>query len=381
MSEHRRYVDLAAMAVDFTLDPIDAEDLREHLDGCTSCRRVSDALRSDAAAMRSVDFGPAPVVVRDRVAAAALSGQSASPRLLLLVATGLLLLLAVFAGSAAVGAILSQQQQPIDLTAFERVHWQTDIVDLRADDLWIESNGRRLSGAGTQVTLASDPSEGNMNLEANWLASGLEVRLSFYIDVDETSWWVSAIQTQVGGERGGWAATKGQFFRTPLGQPWIGNVDMALQDTGGTSSAARIHIQSLRLAVAPRKTIAEPDGAVPGDAPKGGANDGAPKPAINLFMPGGPLHCSGIFQMTPAEAHRALLKRGYSVSWRFVRDGFSEVRATPPDGVIFDGGLTGTSGEIIMFVAPAADAANKPNPGLDFSDCPATSPAPVASPS
>ena len=375
MSEHRRYADLAAMAIDFPLDPIDAEDLRQHLETCTACRRLSDSMRSDAAAMRSIDFGPAPVIVRDRVVALAIKGGPAdSPRLLLLVATGLLLLLAVFAGSAAVGAFLAQQRGTPDLTAIEpRVHWQTDIADLAADDLWIESNGRRLSPVGTQVRLASDPSNGDTSLEAVWSTSGQEVRLAFFLDADKTSWWVGAIQAQVGGERGGWAGTKGQFFRTAVGQPFTGNVDMSLPDTGdGTLTGVRVHVQGLRLALAPRQTIAVPPGAV---VKPPIPNDGGAKASTNLFARGGPLHCSGLFQLTPEQAHEGLLKLGYAVSWRYVKDGFSDVRVTPPDGVIVDS-MTGTSGEVIVFVVPPADVANAPGDRLDFSDCADSHPSP-----
>jgi hypothetical protein len=363
MTEHRRYADLAAMAIDFRLDPIDAEDLRRHLEGCTACRRLADAMRVDASAMRAIDFGPAPVIVRERVAALAMKGQPDSPRLLLLLATGLLLLLAVFAGTAAVGALINQQRQNgPDLTQMGLIHWQTEVVDLRAADLWIEANGQRLGAQGMQVSLASDLSPDHLTLEATWQALGREVRLNFHFGGDATSWWVEAVEALDGRQKSDWAATKGTFFRTPLGRTWSGNVDIPLQDTAnGGSSGVLLHVDALQLAIASRQRTARPNV----DAPK--------LVKGNVFAPGGPLHCSGIFQMTPADAHAMLLKLGYSVSWRFLRDGFSEVRATPPDGVIFDGGLTGTSGEIIMFVVPAADLPTAPDPKIDFSDCAAAS--------
>jgi hypothetical protein len=354
---HRRYADLAAMAIDFTLNPIDAEDLRRHLDTCTACRRLSDAMRTDAAAMRSIDFGPAPVIVRDRVAALALKGGSTnSPRLVLLLATGLLLMLAVFAGSAAVGAFLSQQRT-IDLTGFDRIHWQTEVVDLRAADLWIEANGQRLSAMGAQVALTSDPSPDNLTLEATWQALGRETRLTMYFGADATSWWVNAIQAQTGQGKGEWAAVKGTFFRSAAGGTWTGNVDLPLRDTADASTV-RVHIDRLSLAVSPRATVTQPNGAVPGVKPQPVKG--------NVFARGGALHCAGIFQMTPAEAHDLLLKRGYAVSWRYVKDNFSSVLTTPPDGVIYDG-AAGSSGELIVFVAPPD--AIPPIPTIDFSDC------------
>jgi hypothetical protein len=365
MTEHRRYADLAAMAIDFTLDAMDADDLRRHLDGCTACRRLSDAMRADAAAMRSIDFGPAPVIVRERVAALALKGQPDSPRLLLLVATGLLLLLAVFAGSAAVGAFLQQRQVVPDLPRMGQIQWRTEVVDLRAADLWIEFNGQRFSPQGAQVAVASAPTADMLSLETSWQENGREMRLGFFFGADETSWWVNGIQAWDGRVEADWAATKGMFFRSPHGRVWTGNVDIPLEDVGnGAGAGVRVHIEGLQLSIAPNATVVQPNGAA-----SKRAND-------MLFAAGGPLHCSGIFQMTPAEAHQVLLKLGYAVSWRLVTPGFSDVRTTPPEGVIFDAG-SGTSGEVIMFVANARDLGQVADPKIDFAACPNLNPAPV----
>jgi hypothetical protein len=374
MTEHRRYADLAAMAIDFTLDATDAEDLRRHLESCTPCRRLSDAMRSDAAAMRSIDFGPAPVIVRDRVAAFALKGGAAdSPRLLLWFAAGLLLLLAVFAGSAAVGAILQQQRS--DLTSVSPIHWTTEVAELAAADLWVEAAGQRFSPVGMPVSLVSDPGGPDfLTLEAGWQERGQEMRLNLYFGADQTSWWVNAIQAYDGREKPDWAAIKGTFFRSPLGRAWTGNVDLPLQ---AGAPGVQVHIRGLHLIARPHAGFVQPKGGAPNPVPVPAPNGGAPKPSTNLFARGGPLHCSGIFQMAPDEAHQALLKSGYAVTWRYVKDGFSDARDTPPEGVIVDS-LTGTSGEVIMFVVPPADVASAPGERTDFSDC--QGPGPTRSP-
>jgi hypothetical protein len=357
MTEHRRYADLAAMAIDYPLDAVDAEDLRRHLEGCVGCRRLADALRADAAGMRSIDFGPAPVVVRERVAALALAGPSSSPRLLLLVATGLLLLAAVFAGSAAVGAFLNQQRGVLDLSYADQITWQTEVVSLKAIDISIQAGAQRFSPVGRQVAVSSDPGKLDFRtLEATWQEHEREMRLWLTFGGDARNWWVDAIQTYDGSTEPKWAGVKGQFFRSPLNSTWVGNVDLELvPDRGG--NPVRLHIERLQLDTTPQANVAKPNGQ-------------APQPVKgNPFALGGALHCSGIFQMTPADAHEALLKQGYAVSWRLLTNGYSEVHDTPPDGVIVDGGLTGTSGEIIMFVVTPGDVDPMPPTNLDFSDC------------
>ena len=359
MTEHRRYADLAAMAIDFTLDPIDAEDLRRHLETCTACRRVSDAMRADAAALRSIDFGPAPVIVRDHVAAVALKGGvTGSPRLLLLFATGLLLLLAIFAGSAAVGAFLSQQKSGPDLSEIP-IHWQTEVVELAATDLWIEANGQRFSPVGLPVSVVSDPRIAeSLTLTATWQQGGREMRLNLYFDADKSSWWVHAIEAYDGTVKPNWAATKGEYFKTPLNRPWAGNVNLPL-DAGG--QGVTLHVSNMQLIARPRANLARPDGGLQG---------GPVKPINprngNVFARGGELHCSGIFQMSPADAHQALLRLGYNVSWRWVKDGISNIQTTPPRGVIYDAAI-GMSGELVVFAAPKDAIA--PIPQIDFSDC------------
>jgi len=74
------------------------------------------------------------------------------------------------------------------------------------------------------------------------------------------------------------------------------------------------------------------------------------------FLPGGPLHCSGILQRPPPEAERELLARGYPVTWRYESSkdgttGASEVLAhAPPVGWITSTAIAGT-GELIVFVS------------------------------
>src|SRR4029078_12739275 len=93
--------------------------------------------------------------------------------------------------------------------------------------------------------------------------------------------------------------------------------------------------------------------------------------------PGGVLHCSGVLQMTPARAEAALLGLGYRLSWPLARTtapnrGYAEAMKTAPNGVIHEEPLPGSSGELIMFVAPFGDPKAVPIPFP--SDCPVAVP-------
>jgi len=366
MTEHRRYVDLAATAIDLPLDPRNDHDLRAHLATCTACRRRADALRADASAIGAIDFGPAPVMVRDRVAAAAMAGTPSSPRLLLLVATGLLLMLAVFAGSAAVGAFLSQRPT-LDLSLADKVSWKTDVVALRALDLWIDAGGTRYTPVGKQVKVTSDRGKLDFQtLESTWQEHGREMRPLLYFGGDATSWWVSEIRTYDGSANPKWAGTKGTLFRSPLNQAWAGNVDLELISDVGGSGPVKVHIERLQLATTPKANVVDPPVGVPPKLIKS-----------NPFVRGAELHCSGVFQQRPDDAEKNLLGMGYRLSWRFVVNDFSKPTLTPPDGVIYDA-AAGSDGELIIFVAPKDQV--PAIPPIEFSDCPNIDAPPVPKP-
>jgi hypothetical protein len=96
-------------------------------------------------------------------------------------------------------------------------------------------------------------------------------------------------------------------------------------------------------------------------------------PGSMPFATDGPLHCSGILQMTPAEAHRSLLELGYRVSWRKVTAtlGDWQAQVEPPEGVIGDyTPVVLMDGAIVIAVVPFdhPDASVVPKPA----DCPAS---------
>jgi hypothetical protein len=89
-----------------------------------------------------------------------------------------------------------------------------------------------------------------------------------------------------------------------------------------------------------------------------------------MFEPGGPLHCSGILQMSPTEAEQVLLSLGYRLSWRYVTNngGYWDPRREAPDGVIQAPIAVGSEGELIIPVVRFGDEGAIPVPFPD--DCP-----------
>src|SRR4029079_4896398 len=94
------------------------------------------------------------------------------------------------------------------------------------------------------------------------------------------------------------------------------------------------------------------------------------------FDPGGALHCSGILQMTPADAQATLRKMGVPVTWRYYTQNatFIEARDEPPSGtvIIADGPFIGSNGQLLIAVVDVASpkAEGVPVP----KDCPVSDP-------
>ena len=78
--------------------------------------------------------------------------------------------------------------------------------------------------------------------------------------------------------------------------------------------------------------------------------------------------------MPPKQAEAVLSSLGYKLSWRLMTTtgpnmGYAEPMARAPDGVITEEGRRGSSGELIMFVAPVRRSRGaKPLPAP--TDCP-----------
>ena len=116
--DHRRFLELAASAIDGPLAPSERAELESHLSGCSACARRAAALRADAALLAQ----PFLLVPSDRIDAAVYAAiarpTTQSPRYVFIAAAALLIL-ALFA-AAAVGAYLRRSfEDPISVRPSE----------------------------------------------------------------------------------------------------------------------------------------------------------------------------------------------------------------------------------------------------------------------
>jgi hypothetical protein len=357
MIDHVTARQALATSVDFSLQADEATALEAHLRSCAACRSFDASLRSDAAVLRDLDFGPVPASVRANVAIAAERRGGGLGRWFAVVAVGALLVVALGGGVLGVGGSATTGLG----SNGNAVHWRTDVVEFTADDFWIDVSGKRFTASVPLISVRSDPGNATYRtLEATWQEHGVEMRLNLYFGGDETNWWVDQIRIYDGTVRGEWVAVgpgqpgwAGTWFKAPIGAASSGDLDL-------TAPGATLHIGGLTLRSMPFDGV---------NAPAGG---GAPLSAgpVTMFEPGGPLHCSGILQMSPTEAEQVLLSLGYRLSWRYVTNngGYWDPRREAPDGVIQAPIAVGSEGELIIPVVRFGDEGAIPVPFPD--DCP-----------
>ncbi|MDQ1416394.1 MAG: hypothetical protein QOF81_2007 [Acidimicrobiaceae bacterium] len=114
-------------------------------------------------------------------------------------------------------------------------HTESPQVSLTADAVSIDVDGKKYVTA-SPVQVHSDPGiwQGYTTLELAWLEHGVEMRLSVYFTSDGHQWWSDEIRTYDGRADGKWVFYKGDFFRSPLGTPFVGNLDVTASDHGVT---------------------------------------------------------------------------------------------------------------------------------------------------
>jgi hypothetical protein len=241
-----------------------------------------------------------------------------------------------------VAAVLAAAGPPVPSPspspAMPRIAWSTDVVSLTTQDLLIEAGGRTFTAPpGTWVGWGSDDGDPNYwTLEVEWREQDREMWLYLYFASDGTDWWVSQVRTRNGLEPADWIFYDGPFFRTPLGAAYSGDVDLSSPGP----PPGRIRIPGLTLTVQPL-TLAEMYAAPPG---------GGIVATSNPFEPGGPLYCSGILLLPPAQVHERLLALGYRVSYRqAAADPGRDARIRPPVGTV-ESADVGRYGDIVVFV-------------------------------
>lgn len=375
MTDHRHWLELSALRPTFAPEPAEAADLESHLATCEACAREAAALRADMAVVARLDAPGPSARLRERVRSAAVAADHGrgSWNLATIAAVGLLAA-ALVGATVGIGGYLGQRPEPISQLdpnepmlpsglENKRILWTTKVVTLAADSFTIDTNGQTLH-AETPAKVHSDPgSLTYWTLEVTWLEAGLEQRLNLYFQADETSWWVDEVRVYDSvGPQPEWAGfPRGPHLRTPIGQPFTGDIDLLGM---GRAGPARLRIDGAVLAVAPQPSFVEPPG-------------GGIVSKLDPFAPGGPLRCSGILQLSPRDAERVLQANGYRLSWRFEystgpNTGYAEkVLEAPFIGFISHTAI-GSDGELIVFVE---DPARPMSPIATFPpDCPLPSP-------
>src|SRR5690606_29046033 len=106
------------------------------------------------------------------------------------------------------------------------VTFRTRSVALDASDFYIEADGVRFVGAPS-ITVRSDPGDDTYTtLELDWLEHGVEMRMFLYFKSDGRDWWAFEVRSYDGTQNADWITYEGEFFRSPLGQPFRGTVHL-----------------------------------------------------------------------------------------------------------------------------------------------------------
>lgn len=129
---------------------------------------------------------------------------------------------------------------------------ETGQVSLTAEVLLIDvaedRAGRKAFAATSPVAVSGDPGRFNeyTTLELIWHEHGVEMRLNIYFTSDGTEWWANEIRTYDGRAQGEWITYTGAFFRSKLGAPYRGDLDVTASDHGVTG---RLRLQAVSLEV------------------------------------------------------------------------------------------------------------------------------------
>lgn len=127
------------------------------------------------------------------------------------------------------------------------LHARTDRADLSVDDYLVTGAGRRFTGNGVAPSAHSDPGGPTYwSLELGWHDAGLAGALTLYFASDGRDWWVDEIRARALGIDE--VTFTGNYFRSPLGAPFAGDLDLTDQATSVT-----LHLGGIRLTTSPQR--------------------------------------------------------------------------------------------------------------------------------
>ncbi len=360
MTDHAWLADAIVRPTFGSADPTTHAASDAHIAACPACRATLTAIRADSATIAAFDAGEPSAWVGHRVLVASGPDRRSWRDATRLFVLALLTIGALVGGIAGGGALLglriaAESPPPVplpalaDLVARKPIIWKSEAVLLAADDVTVQANGATLRPGGGPTKVHGDPgSLKYATLEITWAEDGLEQRINLYLAADRSSWWMTEARAYDNvGPNPDWAMLDGWVGRRPLGQPFIGDLDLS---GDGRKGPVHVHVAGAVLAMSPQPSYIDP--------PIGGG-----PLATDPFAPGGSLHCSGILQLKPIDAERELIARGIRLSWRFewstgANTGYGELRLyAPPTGYISSTALGG-DGELIVFVEDPARPSN-----------------------
>src|SRR5262245_2403459 len=204
MTDHRRWLELAAAAPAFTPAPADADGLAAHLASCPSCSQRTTAIRADLAAVGGISDAGLHEDLRERIRRAATTEPAGLNPVLLVAILGLLLA-ATIGATLTVGSGLLRGDDTLppaanvpDLSA-KRLVWQTDVVHMGADSLDLAANGRTAHALTNAIKVDGDPGGlSRWSLELTWPEAGRDQRLNLYFASDGATWWIDEVRAYDG---------------------------------------------------------------------------------------------------------------------------------------------------------------------------------------
>lgn len=108
------------------------------------------------------------------------------------------------------------------------IDWRTESTLFRASSIEIQAGGQVFTVAADDVHI--NPGMANptdyTTLEATWLENNLEMRVNAYLHSDGVEWWCDELRHYDGAVQGEWITYQGDFFRSPVGMPFVGDVEL-----------------------------------------------------------------------------------------------------------------------------------------------------------
>lgn len=151
---------------------------------------------------------------------------------------------AVTIGGLTIATRGPQERPPAASAQFAPINWSTEHVTFAASSFAIDVNGQTFA-PNTTIDFDGDPGDDRFQtLEVTWMDNVVEMRWYVTFASDGIDWWVKDFQTYNGDAEGDWVTFNGEFFRTPIGTPFSGDVDLDANEDGVTS---RVRIDNMIL--------------------------------------------------------------------------------------------------------------------------------------